>query len=296
MKAFDGLMILFLHLIVFSRLASSNESAGSTSDAKVEEPAKFYSKENSKSEGRGAKKTIYEDGSNKKPPKSEPSGERENIARVSLSELDTIVKRLEDLEQLQRTKVVASSELALASKVPETDTMMDVMSEQFKQFVVTRITPKTDRECIFNYKRWRCEPKCDCEFHFKFGDYSPSRMCRRIPDFQKDPTCSNFRNDPSDEPVFRRIKRKIGSMFGGLLRNYTEILAVPTDDDCVFDLQRLKCFPDDVCSFRYKLWDLSLSQSCRRKDGNVQGGSKEDDYYSRDVYDDFEEDEFEADY
>ena len=63
--------------------------------------------------------------------------------------------------------------------------LLELWGESLKQFVVHRLTPASDPVCTFSYMRARCEPKCDCQLDYKLGDYSPTRMCRLIPELEK---------------------------------------------------------------------------------------------------------------
>ena len=45
----------------------------------------------------------------------------------------------------------------------------------------------TDKECTWNWRYARCEPRCQCSFQLRLGDYSMDRSCRLVD--QEPSTC-----------------------------------------------------------------------------------------------------------
>jgi hypothetical protein len=83
----------------------------------------------------------------------------------------------------------------------------------------------------------------------------------------QDPTCSEERQDPSDDPVVERIGRTLHRWGTAVARTYKEKIAAPTDADCRFDLRHFTCAPIELCAYQFAWGDLHPNQSCRLRVG-----------------------------
>ncbi|KAG5185614.1 hypothetical protein JKP88DRAFT_180171 [Tribonema minus] len=193
-----------------------------------------------------------------------------DFALLSAAELDVLVTRIEQLEAAHAALQAAPYRIEYDY---ESQSLLEALGDQVKRFVVTRLTPRTDRECAFSFARWRCEPRCACRAQYKLGDYWPSRMCRRVKPEDRDPDCAPDEPDPSDEPVLRRVGRALRRWAGAANAAYRQHLAAPSDADCAFDLARLRCTPSERCAYQFRWWDVTPSQSCRLRLDGGGGGS-----------------------
>lgn len=125
-------------------------------------------------------------------------------------------------------------------------------AERAREYVLTRTVPPTDSECDFNWTRLRCEPKCLCGSRLRFGDYTPGRSCRLLHPWERSPDCENAW-DPSDEPAFRRLGAAAEGTLRAMKRVYDSRVAPPTDPECRFDLETMRCEPRPACHLRFRV-------------------------------------------
>lgn len=125
-------------------------------------------------------------------------------------------------------------------------------AERAREYVLTRTVPPTDSECDFNWTRLRCEPKCLCGSRLRFGDYTPGRSCRLLHPWERSPDCENVW-DPSDEPALRRLGAAAVGTLKAMKRAYDSRVAPPTDPECRFDLETMRCEPRPACHLRFRV-------------------------------------------
>ncbi len=127
-------------------------------------------------------------------------GSRESV--TCRQDFDSLSRRMEALEvQLEKMK------MDLLESENEDKTLLEVAGDKIKGFVLSNLTPPTDKECTYSLKRARCEPKCACRLHYRLGDYWLGRMCRLLPEDKKDPECDEKKWIPSDEPMYNRFSK-----------------------------------------------------------------------------------------
>ncbi len=118
-------------------------------------------------------------------------------------DFDSLFLRMEALEgQLEEMKRY------LLEREDEDKTLLEVAGDRIKGFVLSNLTPPTDKECTYNMKRARCEPKCACRLQYRLGDYWLGRMCRLLPEDKRDPECDEKKWIPSDEPMYNRFGKE----------------------------------------------------------------------------------------
>ncbi len=119
-------------------------------------------------------------------------------------DFDSLSHRIEELKvQLEEMK------RELKEREDEDRTLLEVTGERIKGFVLSNLTPPTDKECIYSLKRGRCEPRCMCGLQYRLGDYWLGRMCRLIPEDKRDPECDEEKWIPSDESVYNRFGKEV---------------------------------------------------------------------------------------
>jgi hypothetical protein len=130
--------------------------------------------------------------------------------------------------------------------------------------------PKTDEQCRFDFITGKCSSPCTCEFKPRFGDYTPSRMCRLIPNDRIDTTCDHQRKDAPWVIVSAKfIKNSVGSALTSAIRRLQEI-APPTDPECRFSLPVMDCVPSTRCTLEYQFGDYNPHRSCRYRSKTEQ--------------------------
>lgn len=76
-------------------------------------------------------------------------------------------------------KKTLSSRLASFSTIhDENATYLDIFGEVSKDYIIHHLIPPTDAECDWNWSHLRCEPFCNCDYVYQFGDYHLGRSCR----------------------------------------------------------------------------------------------------------------------
>ena len=71
-----------------------------------------------------------------------------------------------------------SNALSVESLEDDSKSLLELVSQSLFEYVTTRLTPRTDRECRWSYAQGKCVPKCKCKYQFQWGDYTLSRSCR----------------------------------------------------------------------------------------------------------------------
>ena len=147
---------------------------------------------------------------------------------------------------------------------PDVDdlSLMEVMYMTMKENLSKSIPP-TDEECHFNFITAKCAPPCLCAFKPQVGDYTPSRMCRLIPEDSIDKTCNRLdKGTPWALKSAKFVKNGASVVFGKVL-NLLREKAPPTDPECMFSVPLMQCLPINKCAFTYQFGDFSPSRSCR---------------------------------
>ncbi|CAM9209842.1 unnamed protein product [Chrysoparadoxa australica] len=174
-----------------------------------------------------------------------------------------IADMMQRMEQLERRAMDVLDDIR--EQEDEEKSLLEVFGERVKTFVVTKVTPKTDKECHFSWTRGRCEPKCTCQFDMKLGDYWPDRACRVIPPRLVDESCTSSTPFPSDTPVAVRVSSTIWRYVRLGANEYDRRIAPPTDKECHFDMRKMRCEPRGRCSLQFKWGDVTPGRVCRLK-------------------------------
>lgn len=69
--------------------------------------------------------------------------------------------------------------------------LLEVFGDVAKQWLVKKLAPATDPQCTWSWRIGRCEPRCQCRFAPKLGDYWPGRACRLVTSSSSTSTGSN---------------------------------------------------------------------------------------------------------
>lgn len=140
--------------------------------------------------------------------------------------------------------------------------LMELMYISLKEKFVKSI-PTTDEQCHFDFITGKCSSSCICEFKPRFGDYTPSRMCRLIPNDRIDKTCDYEKKDAPWVIVSAKfVKNSVGSALTSAIRRLQE-KAPPTDPECRFSLPVMECVPSNRCTLEYQFGDYNPHRSCR---------------------------------
>ncbi|CAM9291134.1 unnamed protein product [Scytosiphon promiscuus] len=188
-------------------------------------------------------------------------------------ELVQVIHRTMDAERQQRRKRELDRDFD-----PDDEALLERIGRLVVKWVNTRLTPRTDEDCKWNWGRWRCDPQCNCHYKYRFGDYAPGRSCRLRPEGERGlDTCDPDRgNDVS-------LLEKLGAFMGKAAKRtwrFTAEHVVPqTDKDCRFSLahtleeKKPICSPRKYCAFHYKFGDVHPGRSCRlRESGESEKG------------------------
>ena len=170
------------------------------------------------------------------------------------SENEELLQRLERLESV----------FNVSQFNPDLDdvSLMELMYLSVKQKVLNSV-PSTDEFCKFDYITAKCAPSCYCEFKPKLGDYTPSRMCRLIPNENIDRTCDHLkRQTPWIVESANFTKKMIGFVVTKMMKKIRE-KAPPTDNECKFNLPSMECFPRNKCALDYQFGDYNPHRACR---------------------------------
>ena len=146
--------------------------------------------------------------------------------------------------------------------------LLELFGEGARDFLVHRLTPRTDPQCRWHYAKARCVPKCACVFAPKLGDYTPGRACRLLAADRVDPSCDP-RSIEDEEGVFVKLSGFVHDSLVDLGR-FLDEAAPRTDPMCRFALDKVRCEPHELCGFRYRFGDFSPGRACRRlSDGEL---------------------------
>lgn len=183
-----------------------------------------------------------------------PTPSLESSLEVCKSENQELLMRLERLESV----------FNVSQFNPDLDdvSLMELMYISLKEKFLKSI-PTTDERCHFDFVTGKCSSSCICEFKPRFGDYTPSRMCRLIPDDRIDKTCDNESKDAPWVLLFAKIiKNSVGSALTSAMRRLQE-KAPPSDPECRFSLPSMECIPSSKCTLEYQFGDYNPHRSCR---------------------------------
>lgn len=183
-----------------------------------------------------------------------PTSSLESSLKVCKGENQELLMRLERLESV----------FNVSQFNPDLDdvSLMELMYISLKEKLLKSI-PTTDEQCHFDFVTGKCSSSCKCEFKPRFGDYTPSRMCRLIPDDRIEKTCDHERKDaPWVILSAKIIKNSVGSALSSAMRRLQE-KAPPSDPECRFSLPSMECIPSSKCTFEYQFGDYNPNRSCR---------------------------------
>ncbi|GMH60203.1 hypothetical protein TrST_g8386 [Triparma strigata] len=102
------------------------------------------------------------------------------------------------LSQNHHHAKTASSSAATPSSDPSDDpsddrSLLDIFSSKAKSYLTSSsVIPETHAECDWSWRNGRCEPSCECELNYEFGDFHLGRSCRlrSAPLSPTSPSCS----------------------------------------------------------------------------------------------------------
>lgn len=189
-------------------------------------------------------------------------------------ELFGVIHRTMDSERRERRKKELQRDFDA-----DDEALLERIGRLVVQWVNTRLTPRTDDECEWNWGRWRCDPQCSCVYKYRFGDYAPGRSCRLRPPSERgletcDPEAGN------EVSLLEKLASFVGKSAKRTWRFTAENVIPQTDKDCRFSLahsleeKRLVCSPRRSCVFHYKFGDVHPGRSCRRRHTGVVKAGK----------------------
>ena len=214
-----------------------------------------------------------------------------DLMRSCASDRELLRKQLVSLElQLQQTTEALADSQAQAQAQTQRDeheedaSLMELLMKSAKGKLLSSVPP-TDKECTFDWIIGKCTPMCRCQFRPQMGDYSPSRACRLITHQHsgEEEGRAGIENQCEDETKERPWAAKLAEKVQfhaekiakeahhhirqGAQKAMTKLreVAPPTDEDCVFSLESLRCQPADLCVWDFQLGDFSPDRACRHK-------------------------------
>ena len=180
-------------------------------------------------------------------------------------------ERLRELASQQRVlheRVAELERLAFDGQgnplAPEETSLLEQFGVSAREFLVHRLSPRTDPECRWHYAKARCAPICTCGFHYKFGDYTLSRACRLLPSERIDPACDP-RSIDDEAGAFEKLSR-FATRLARDVGRFLDEAAPRTDAGCRFSLGQMQCEPSERCALRYRFGDFSPGRACRLRD------------------------------
>ena len=180
-------------------------------------------------------------------------------------------ERLRELASQQRVlseRVAELERLAFDGQgnplAPEETSLLEQFGVSAREFLVHRLSPRTDPECRWHYAKARCAPMCTCGFQYKFGDYTLSRSCRLLPPERVDAACDP-RSIEDEAGAFEKLSRFATKLARDIGR-FLDEAAPRTDGACRFALGQMQCEPSERCALRYRFGDFSPGRACRLRD------------------------------
>jgi len=115
-----------------------------------------------------------------------------------------------------------SGALSVESLEDDSKSLLELVSQTLFDYVTTRLTPRTDRECRWSYAQGKCVPKCKCKYQFQWGDYTLSRSCRVNHNATEVAGCNPLALDESDDNMLVKCVEQCGlcATFGPASSNY----------------------------------------------------------------------------
>ena len=218
-----------------------------------------------------------------------------DLSRSCMNDSDLLRKQLASLElQLQLTvdalaesqsQAEAQAQAQAKSQADNGDeddaSLMELLMRSAKGKLLASV-PSTDSECSFDWVIGKCTPMCRCQFRPQLGDYSPSRACRLIvPNAGEVGSAGHEQcgDETTERPWAIKLAEKVRyhaekiakeahhHIQQGAKQAMTKLreVAPPTDKDCVFSLESLRCQPVDLCVWDFQLGDFSPDRACRHK-------------------------------
>jgi hypothetical protein len=139
-------------------------------------------------------------------------------------------------------------------------------SLQYAWSLLTNALPPTDHSCKFDWETLSCNPPCSCTLNYKPGDYSLDRACRLRSPKEAIADCATYHVEPSF--LFKTVDKVRNRLVS--LQAQVMSIAPPSDEDCRWNWQRLKCAPVDFCTLDVQWGDYSLTRSCRLRTDYVE--------------------------
>lgn len=138
--------------------------------------------------------------------------------------------------------------------------IVEMVTNTVVRFVGSRLLPRSDSQCKWHYAKAVCVPKCECEFRFKPGDLTLSRMCRRRRSTSNaiDDCDRNLGAEPG-------LLVKVGRGFrtGAVATlDFLDQAAPEADPTCDWSWIHFRCSPG--CVLAYRFGDFHIGRSCRR--------------------------------
>ena len=162
-------------------------------------------------------------------------------------------ERLRELASQQRVlseRVAELERLAFDGQgnplAPEETSLLEQFGVSAREFLVHRLSPRTDPECRWHYAKARCAPMCTCGFQYKFGDYTLSRSCRLLPSERVDAACDP-RSIEDEAGAFEKLSRFATKLARDIGR-FLDEAAPRTDGACRFALGQMQCEPSERCA------------------------------------------------
>lgn len=177
------------------------------------------------------------------------------VALCEESLVTTSQKDLQDrLEYLEK-------HLATMQQDMEELSIVEAVAGSLGRFIGTRLLPKSDPECRWHNAKAICVPKCDCEFRYRPGDLTLSKMCRLRKTSSTPEIGDCDRNLDSEPGVLVKVAK--GAKASAIATaSFLDQAAPPTDPSCQWDWMRMKCSPG--CYLDYRFGDFTIGRSCRR--------------------------------
>jgi len=132
--------------------------------------------------------------------------------------------------------------------------------------VIKSSIPLTDEECYFNVTAWRCFPVCKCSFQMQTGDYTPSRSCRYSDPDELGVCLADYR----DEAWMMNFGKKVQDIIRLTTTKIRD--SIPdTDEECSYEFKSNRCYPENRCSFQWRIGDFHPSRACRLRQISLLG-------------------------
>ena len=90
-------------------------------------------------------------------------------------------RTLLQLEKLTTESKAEEDYMGMTVAIGEDEkSLLEVFGDAAKTWLLNHLAPTSDKQCQFNWKLARCEPRCQCSLQYRFGDYTVGRSCRMV--------------------------------------------------------------------------------------------------------------------